>query len=326
MDTGVYTRNRAMRMYLSCKFGKTAPLLPAACNMAGIDAEGRAPVDSTTLDYWLSYSRANFSESSSQPGQPPWSAPQVQVGSRAWEARLWRKGLITDSLPPLWTSIARAAGAAKPAAPSPEEARAAAPTNHPTHGFRLLYAETVSIPVAVSAKAGALTCVRTESQVTSSASAPASRIEGEGSTAPFPHLVEWVCKKAAGPDALPDSSGVRVSRWSASVADVAFDVNGCSVASRVIQSVSYIVAGTRWCAGVGRHHKSNAVYWVVNLVNGTAAQRCFDQDCRSRGVYSSVGVPVEFLPQQAPSGGVLSCGAPGGDRVKLALGHSPRAA
>ena len=49
------------------------------------------------------------------------------------------------------------------------------------------------------------------------------------------------------------------------------------------------VRGTRWCGHVGRQHKSNGIYFTVDLVRGTWAQRCFDPDCRG---YRSPVMPL----------------------------------
>lgn len=38
--------------------------------------------------------------------------------------------------------------------------------------------------------------------------------------------------------------------------------------------------GSRWCGNVGRHHRSNGIYYVVDLAAGTWWQKCFDSDCR----------------------------------------------
>lgn len=34
------------------------------------------------------------------------------------------------------------------------------------------------------------------------------------------------------------------------------------------------VKGNRWCGAVGRAHRSNGVYYVANLADGTWHQRC----------------------------------------------------
>lgn len=38
--------------------------------------------------------------------------------------------------------------------------------------------------------------------------------------------------------------------------------------------------GARWCANVGRRHRSNFVYWVADVWTGRTWQKCFDRtDC-----------------------------------------------
>jgi hypothetical protein len=51
------------------------------------------------------------------------------------------------------------------------------------------------------------------------------------------------------------------------------------------------VTNCRWCENVGRAHKSNHIYWVVDVHNGTYCQRCHDPECR---FFSS---PSRSLPQ-----------------------------
>lgn len=179
VDLGVYTRNRAMRMYLSTKWGKSTPLLPAACSgfdleaprVPGTGGTGAAAGGATrdaaagTPEYWRGATGA---------------APEsVLVGPSGWEQRVWLASLITDTLPPLWLTqvlasdsgkLTAAAAAANDAwrrvmqvdDPSPHALDAAAavfddmleahysrsaadlaayqPPSHPVHGFRLLYA------------------------------------------------------------------------------------------------------------------------------------------------------------------------------------------
>jgi hypothetical protein len=40
-----------------------------------------------------------------------------------------------------------------------------------------------------------------------------------------------------------------------------------------------IKGGWRYCARIGRHHKSNSVVLVVSLPRREMHQRCFDPDC-----------------------------------------------
>ena len=42
----------------------------------------------------------------------------------------------------------------------------------------------------------------------------------------------------------------------------------------------YTLKGTRFCRNVGREHKSNGVYLVVDLQKNFWYQKCFDPDCR----------------------------------------------
>ena len=349
VDTAVYTRNRAMRLYLSCKFGKTAPLLPAAANAAMrqvlVDSQS-GNGDPLTIDYWLAYARGSGGEDTclreSGGGQVSnnddttaastlhfWTAPQVQVGSRAWEARLWKASLITDCLPPWWRSVAQAeadsenaggAGAGVGAGAGAGDLPPPLATIHPTEGFRILYHSAALIPPGGDLHRSRATTIIKRAVVaiggggageasassTSTSTSLISRMDGVGgANAPFRDLVAWVCAAAA---ACGSCQGVAVSRWSANVVTLTFrESDGVVRPTRVVQSLSIVLLGTRWCAGVGRHHRSNGIYWVVNLMSGCATQRCFDPDCRTKGAAATatVSVPSEFLPQQSPDGGIL---------------------
>jgi hypothetical protein len=354
VDTAVYTRNRAMRMYLSCKFGKTAPLLPSVANTVMRREENILLLgegDTQTLDYWLTYARGS-SESietgttplstptTTTPTSSAWTTPQIQIGSRAWENRLWMASLITDGLPPLWKSIEHAAVAAVGGTAAAAAAVAAVGgtvaqlSHHPTQGFRILYAvnaldtsKSTTKRTTIARKSPTVGGIAetTEGEEgggggggAATTSSLITRVNGEGETAPFPDLVAWVCANASGDEPLTTTTttttsrggsargSVRVSRWSSTVTHVNFQVNDEIQRTRVVQSLSLVLSGTRWCEGIRRHHQSNGVYWVVNMMNGVATQRCFDPDCRARGVYGLPrNVPAEILPQQAPIGGVL---------------------
>ncbi|XP_008559029.1 DNA-directed primase/polymerase protein isoform X2 [Microplitis demolitor] len=46
------------------------------------------------------------------------------------------------------------------------------------------------------------------------------------------------------------------------------------------QKIAYEIIGNRYCANVGRQHKSNNVYWIADLKNKIVYQKCHDQeDC-----------------------------------------------
>ncbi|KAF5838046.1 hypothetical protein DUNSADRAFT_3480 [Dunaliella salina] len=62
------------------------------------------------------------------------------------------------------------------------------------------------------------------------------------------------------------------------------------------QTITYTSKNTRWCANVGRQHKSNGVYWVIDLRRGTWVQRCHDPDCAG---FSSHALPLPIPLWQA---------------------------
>jgi hypothetical protein len=69
--------------------------------------------------------------------------------------------------------------------------------------------------------------------------------------------------------------------------------------------VVYRVEGNRFCATVGRAHRSNGIMLVVDAARGVFYQKCFDEDCRARGGRS------EALPLP-PHLAALVTGAGGG--------------
>ena len=61
-------------------------------------------------------------------------------------------------------------------------------------------------------------------------------------------------------------------------------------------TLTFIIKGCRYCHHIGREHKSNSIYLVAHLSNGTIVQRCFDPDCR--GFQSSpVTIPEQIYKQ-----------------------------
>lgn len=57
----------------------------------------------------------------------------------------------------------------------------------------------------------------------------------------------------------------------------------------------YNVSGYRYCDNIGREHKSNGVFFVIDLKQGAWYQKCYDPDCRN---YKSPACPVpqDILP------------------------------
>ena len=50
-----------------------------------------------------------------------------------------------------------------------------------------------------------------------------------------------------------------------------------------------IVFVIRWCGNIGAPHKSNGVFYTVDLVDGTWNQKCYDPCCRD---YRSSTMPL----------------------------------
>ncbi|KAL3936187.1 MAG: hypothetical protein SGBAC_008440 [Bacillariaceae sp.] len=48
-------------------------------------------------------------------------------------------------------------------------------------------------------------------------------------------------------------------------------------------SITYQISKNRYCELIGRSHKSNNVYWTVDLTSWTCIQGCYDSECFGRG-------------------------------------------
>jgi hypothetical protein len=385
VDCGVYTRNRCMRLYLSCKLGKSAALLPAGCNLhmvargGGGGGGGGGHFDGSAAA-WAAYARGGGAAAAAPSGDAP---PVVQVAAAPWEAAFFRASLITDLLPPLWTSRLCAegrggacagehasgggdesgggaddasggggrSGAFDPAAVTLSERAAAggasryAPATHPTHGFRLLYA--LDNLKEDNLKEGALNGEGGGGGGAAVAAAapppPHARARSGAGPPPFPALAAWALQQHAALAGLPPAAAAPggalcVRAWAAAHERVAFQLphggggsivehdsitaggggsivehdsitaggGGSIVEHNIITALQLTVGGSRFCARVGRQHKSNNVYWNLRLRQGAAvaAQACFDAECR--GFASpQVRIPEALLPQQAPEGRVV---------------------
>ncbi|GAX74845.1 hypothetical protein CEUSTIGMA_g2291.t1 [Chlamydomonas eustigma] len=54
-------------------------------------------------------------------------------------------------------------------------------------------------------------------------------------------------------------------------------------------TVMYSMKNNRWCGNIGGAHKSNGIYYVVDLRKGLWHQRCYDPHCR---LYKSSAMPL----------------------------------
>ena len=94
---------------------------------------------------------------------------------------------------------------------------------------------------------------------------------------PYPALDTFIESVCSGPDVCEGSPG-SIRSW------IVLD-NGAVVL--------YNIKGSRYCENVGRQHRSNGVFYVVDLQPGQGVwyQKCYDPDCRG---YRS---PATALPQ-----------------------------
>jgi len=77
--------------------------------------------------------------------------------------------------------------------------------------------------------------------------------------------------------------------------------------------VVYRVEGNRFCATVGRAHRSNGIMLVVDAARGVFYQKCFDQDCRARGGRSeALPLPPHLAALLTGAGGGGGGGGGGG--------------
>ena len=115
---------------------------------------------------------------------------------------------------------------------------------------------------------------------------PRGEREGDGRS-PFGAVdafVEAVCTQ--------DGAQGRVSRWSVAPGS---------------RTLWLGIRGNRWCGRIGRAHRSNGVYYVVDLEAGTWSQRCHDPEC---GGYRSPAMP---LPEEVRA---EACGIAGAEEAR----------
>jgi hypothetical protein len=224
VDLGVYTRNRAFRLYLSSKAGKEARLLPTArCwnAMRGSPLAGRElPADASAAV----------------------SDDDVALAKPArW---LFFAALITD-----------------------------VPADAPMLGD----ASPMPMAMLMASRRGA-----SRAACGASCGPEEGVVAGAGGSCPCPATVAAVCAIAA---ALGGgAAGVR--SWAA------FPATGCLVLN---------LSRNRYCGRLGRPHRSNGIFYVVDFKAGAAFQKCHDPECR--GFRSE---PFQLPPAAAAEAAALS--------------------
>lgn len=120
-----------------------------------------------------------------------------------------------------------------------------------------------------------------------------ARVHAHGINAsPFPALDEFVCDHVN-----RNGAPGHISSWAITYASdhpdrgVVINSSGTTHAFKV----TYQIAGNKFCARIGRQHKSNHVMIVVDCDRGCMCQKCWDPDCRG---FSSneIIVPALVLP------------------------------
>jgi DNA-directed primase/polymerase protein len=108
------------------------------------------------------------------------------------------------------------------------------------------------------------------------ASGRSGRSKGTRGPSPYPALDEYVqgvlCQRGC-EDGLASPGSIRT--WSIE------QKQGAGSTAPQHSIITYFLAGNRWCERVQRAHKSNGIYWVVDLTRFTCTQCCFDPDCRT---------------------------------------------
>ena len=59
--------------------------------------------------------------------------------------------------------------------------------------------------------------------------------------------------------------------------------------------LKYDISGSRWCHSIGRHHKSNRIYIIVDIEKCILYQRCYDLECGTH-----ISPPMDFPANLSP--------------------------
>lgn len=112
------------------------------------------------------------------------------------------------------------------------------------------------------------------------------------SASPFPLLDDFVRLLITGADAgeaATAGQGPLVRPPPSSTASVSGYVKSWLYFADTRTLAYNIGGGYRYCNNIGRHHKSNGVYLVADLVRGELVQKCYDPECAG---YRSAPTPI----------------------------------
>ncbi|KAG5332757.1 PRIPO protein, partial [Acromyrmex heyeri] len=108
--------------------------------------------------------------------------------------------------------------------------------------------------------------------------------ENDDQSSPYPEIDRYIRN-------LIDPGKIRVAKY--------FDKT---------KTLRYEIYGNRYCENIGRYHKSNNVYWIVDLNTKKVYQKCHDEDC-SEFLSTPKNLPEEILFKLDIEGDTFMTGA-----------------
>ena len=253
VDLGVYTRNRLFRLMGSTKFGKScqATLRIAKANEFTLTTNGNFGNHMFYRPEMIVTVNSTFEN-----GEPPGELETTTVADTGFEDEIEKavKG-FESSID--WTSHAEALAKTL-----------VVPLNASKMDYPILPFDEVETEVtdANDFRASKILPVAKPRLISSSYSGPS----------PYPVLDSFVQSVLAMRESLKGA----IRAWS-----IEKDDDGKHL------SITYQMSGNRWCECIQRSHKSNNIYWVVDLLLWHCVQRCHDPDCRAMNFR---GTPVRL--------------------------------
>uniref|UniRef100_A0A383WFI1 DNA-directed primase/polymerase protein n=1 Tax=Tetradesmus obliquus TaxID=3088 RepID=A0A383WFI1_TETOB len=276
VDMGVYTRNRAFRLYLSSKFGKTA-CLRLTNRFAGATLDPQAAFHQLLISV-LHHSSSSSSSSALGPlaaaaaapaelalrRQQQWrrtAAAAVPGGTRRPVSLLhvpepkWQQ--LLQQLPLMWQTVPMLLL-------NPTPHNSCSSSQQLQDGEHGPMQEQQQQPGGCNGGWGSAGRQLGNRGLHTAAAAGAVVCYGPS---PYPLLEQFITSICV-------QGGVQgaVRSW-----------------LRLPGSVVLNMRGNRWCGNVERQHKSNGIYYVVDLREGVFYQKCYDPECRS---YRSACMPL----------------------------------
>jgi hypothetical protein len=259
VDLGVYTRNRLFRVLGSSKFGKTTPLQISKVNQFPLYVPKNHQQSNNENETRNSNNNIDDSD-----------RPQSPTSSQlSWDDFVAANDWTYHAIAMAQTMIIPLGGMAK-SATSKDVKVLMVPDLNGTFG-----GDTGTIlPGSRSNTQHPKRVVLRYPQQPSRAAIlhPGGLSSARESTTPLPTLDEYVMT------VLATRGGVRgvIRAWSK---DDCVRTSGSTRRG----SFTYQLCRNRWCELVGRPHKSNNIYWTIDLELWTCIQGCHDPDCHGRG-------------------------------------------